>query len=213
MKHGPHSKRPRGRTRRNNNGNANRHYDSNGPDVRIRGTASQIFDKYQSLARDASSSGDRILAESYLQHAEHYFRIMLANNSANGRINALPGDPLFEQMQAAVMNADDAGDDGDDGSDNDSADGAEVIGSGSDDEGAEGSEATGSENTEAEQKPQQRRRRGPGARRPRKPAAAQEAFDAAEPEGEAVVEKKSAPKVDPSETGPDAPDGGASEAA
>ena len=101
MKHGPHSKRPRGRVRRSNNnsnGNTNRHYDSNGPDVRIRGTASQIFDKYQNLARDSSSSGDRVSAESYLQHAEHYFRIMLSNNSANGRVNALPGDPLFEQM-------------------------------------------------------------------------------------------------------------------
>lgn len=95
MKHGSHSKRSRGRARRPNN--ANRHYDSNGPDVRIRGTAAQIFDKYQALARDASSSGDRVAAESYLQHAEHYYRIMMANNAANGRANMHPDEPQLEE--------------------------------------------------------------------------------------------------------------------
>ncbi len=71
-------KRSRGRGRRQSNP-ANRSYDSNGPDVRVRGTANQVFEKYQTLARDAQSSGDRIAAENYLQHAEHYYRIMLAN--------------------------------------------------------------------------------------------------------------------------------------
>lgn len=67
----------RGRNQRRRQGsNPNRALDSNGPDVRIRGTANQIYDKYQALARDASSSGDRIKAESYLQHAEHYFRVI-----------------------------------------------------------------------------------------------------------------------------------------
>ncbi|MBI4030218.1 MAG: DUF4167 domain-containing protein [Proteobacteria bacterium] len=51
-------------------------FDSNGPEVRIRGTAYQICEKYQALAKDASSMGDRVLAESYLQHAEHYQRII-----------------------------------------------------------------------------------------------------------------------------------------
>lgn len=51
-------------------------YDSNGPDVRIRGTAHQVAEKYQTLAKDATSSGDPILAQSYLQHAEHYQRII-----------------------------------------------------------------------------------------------------------------------------------------
>lgn len=60
---------------------ANRSYDSSGPDVKIRGTAMHIYDKYQQLARDASSSGDRIGAENYLQHAEHYYRLMIANNA------------------------------------------------------------------------------------------------------------------------------------
>jgi hypothetical protein len=58
--------------------NINRALDSNGPDVRIRGTANQIYDKYLALARDANSSGDRVKAENYLQHAEHYFRIIKA---------------------------------------------------------------------------------------------------------------------------------------
>lgn len=51
-------------------------FDSNGPDVRIRGTAYQIVEKYQTLAKDAMSSGDRVLAENYLQHAEHYQRLI-----------------------------------------------------------------------------------------------------------------------------------------
>ncbi len=67
----------RGRNQRRRQGvNPNRAYDSNGPEVRIRGTANQIFDKYQALARDAASAGDRVKAENYLQHAEHYFRLI-----------------------------------------------------------------------------------------------------------------------------------------
>ncbi len=55
-----------------------RSYESNGPDVKVRGTASNIAEKYQQLARDAQSSGDRVAAENYLQHAEHYLRIIAA---------------------------------------------------------------------------------------------------------------------------------------
>ena len=71
------------RTRRgNNNRKASnplaRSYESNGPDVKIRGSAQQIADKYLTLARDAQSSGDRVIAENYLQHAEHYSRIVAA---------------------------------------------------------------------------------------------------------------------------------------
>lgn len=54
----------------------NRVFESNGPDVKIRGPASHIAEKYLNLARDAQSSGDPISAENYLQHAEHYFRII-----------------------------------------------------------------------------------------------------------------------------------------
>lgn len=60
-------------------GGGQRNYDSNGPEVKIRGTAAHIFDRYCQLARDASAAGDRIAAENYLQHAEHYYRIMMAN--------------------------------------------------------------------------------------------------------------------------------------
>ena len=79
-------KRQRGRNRRNNNsnnhGNANRSLESNGPDVKVRGTAKQIFDKYETLARDAASSGSRVKAENYRQHAEHYLRIVNAIEAA-----------------------------------------------------------------------------------------------------------------------------------
>jgi len=70
--------RSRGRGRKPGGGNnANRSYESNGPDVKIRGNASHISEKYQQLARDAAASGDRIGAENYLQHAEHYYRLVL----------------------------------------------------------------------------------------------------------------------------------------
>jgi hypothetical protein len=62
--------------------NRNHVFDSNGPDVRVRGTAQQLFEKYLQLGRDATSSGDRVNAESYFQHAEHYFRILNAMNQA-----------------------------------------------------------------------------------------------------------------------------------
>jgi hypothetical protein len=55
-------------------------FDSNGPDMRLRGTAQQLFEKYLQLGRDATGSGDRVMAESYFQHAEHYFRIINAMN-------------------------------------------------------------------------------------------------------------------------------------
>lgn len=74
-------KRQRGRGRRSgggNNNNPNKHFESTGPDVKIRGSAQQILDKYQQYARDAQSSGDRVNAENYLQHAEHYYRVLAA---------------------------------------------------------------------------------------------------------------------------------------
>ncbi len=61
--------------------NPNRAYDSNGPEVKIRGTASHVYEKYLQLARDANSSGDRVMAENYLQHAEHYYRIVAATQA------------------------------------------------------------------------------------------------------------------------------------
>ncbi len=90
MRPGQQNKRGRGRSgsssNNNNNGGGNnrkgqnplsRSYDSSGPDVKIRGTAQHVAEKYMNLARDAQSSGDRVMAENYLQHAEHYNRIIL----------------------------------------------------------------------------------------------------------------------------------------
>ena len=82
MRPGQQNKRGRGRNSNNNNrkgGNPlSRTYDSSGPDVKIRGTAQHIAEKYSALARDAQSSSDNVMAENYLQHAEHYNRIIAA---------------------------------------------------------------------------------------------------------------------------------------
>jgi len=71
------NKRMRGRNRKGQNP-LTRVYESNGPDVKIRGTASHVAEKYLQLARDAQASGDPVAAENYLQHAEHYFRMIAA---------------------------------------------------------------------------------------------------------------------------------------
>ena len=78
MRHGTTNRRQRNRggSGRRNNQQKMQVFDSNGPDVRIRGTAHQVTEKYLALAKDAASSGDRTLAENYLQHAEHYQRII-----------------------------------------------------------------------------------------------------------------------------------------
>lgn len=79
MRQGQQQKRMRGRNNNRKGPNPlSRSYESNGPDVKIRGTAAHIAEKYVQLARDAASSGDPIAAENYLQHAEHYYRIVAA---------------------------------------------------------------------------------------------------------------------------------------
>jgi hypothetical protein len=87
MRNGQNNKRMRNRNNNNNNNNNNnrrgqnpmtRVFESNGPDIKIRGTASHVAEKYVQLARDARSSGDPVAAENYYQHAEHYFRIIAA---------------------------------------------------------------------------------------------------------------------------------------
>ena len=95
---GAQVKRSRGRGRRPQN-NTNRTFDSTGPEIKIRGSASHVYEKYLQLARDANSSGDRVMAENYLQHAEHYFRIMsaaqaqqAAQQGANGKANGNGAD-------------------------------------------------------------------------------------------------------------------------
>ena len=87
MRHGASNRRSRGNNR-NKGGNRAQVYDSNGPDVRIRGTAHQICEKYTLLAKDARATGDHVLAESYLQHAEHYQRIILSIEEQNSAYQA-----------------------------------------------------------------------------------------------------------------------------
>jgi hypothetical protein len=101
-------KRMRGRTHRHGSGgggggggqqyrhtghppmNRNHVFDSNGPDVRLRGTAQQLFEKYLQLGRDATGAGDRVMAEGYFQHAEHYFRILNAMSQAQQQHQPAP---------------------------------------------------------------------------------------------------------------------------
>jgi hypothetical protein len=85
MRNGQNNKRMRNRNNNNNNNNNRRGqnpmtrvFESNGPDIKIRGTASHVAEKYVQLARDARSSGDPVAAENYYQHAEHYFRLIAA---------------------------------------------------------------------------------------------------------------------------------------
>ena len=112
MRQGQQNRRGRGR---NNNRKAHhnpltRSYESNGPDVKIRGTPSHIAEKYMSLARDAQSSGDPVLAENYLQHAEHYNRIIMTFREQNVQLSG-------EAMNGAGRHRDSG--DGEDFSDDD----------------------------------------------------------------------------------------------
>src|SRR6202020_3088586 len=103
MRNGQNNKRMRGRNNNNNNNNNNnrksqnpmtRVFESNGPDLKIRGTPSHIAEKYLQLARDAQSSGDPVAAENYYQHAEHYFRLIAAAQE-----NLRQNQPSFYQQQ------------------------------------------------------------------------------------------------------------------
>ncbi len=91
----------RGRTRNKGPNPLTRSFESNGPDVKIRGTAQHIADKYAQLARDAQASSDPVSAENYLQHAEHYYRLIAA------------AQEQFKQQYGAFQRSDEEGDDGD----------------------------------------------------------------------------------------------------
>ena len=69
----------------------NQSFESNGPGIKIRGSAHQIFERYVALAREAATSGDRVAAENFYQHAEHYFRV--ANESREGNRQGTPPRP------------------------------------------------------------------------------------------------------------------------
>ncbi len=115
--------------------NRNHVFDSSGPDLRVRGTSQQLFEKYLQLGRDATSSGDRVMAESYFQHAEHYFRILNAMNQAaqaNPGVNGGQGsgqqqhggrrqqyEPQGEQPQSNEQRGQEGRSERDDGADRD----------------------------------------------------------------------------------------------
>ena len=161
----------RGRNQRRRQGmNINRALDSNGPDVRIRGTANQIYDKYLALARDASSSGDRVKAENYLQHAEHYFRLIRSlqppqqQQSQNDAVDADGEQPSITDNGEKTRRREN--------NNNDGAVSAETASEDtSDDEKAPEAKANGADPEENEQ-------RRPKRRRPRRPVKGEDAASA-----------------------------------
>ena len=85
MRQNSNQRRGRSRNNQNRRPGRNQSFDSNGPSVRLRGTAAQLNEKYQALARDATSAGDRVMAENYHQHADHYYRVMISLNPPQTR--------------------------------------------------------------------------------------------------------------------------------
>lgn len=117
MRQGQQNRRGRGRNRKSHHNPLTRSFESNGPDVKIRGTPAHIAEKYMSLARDALSSGDPVLAENYLQHAEHYNRIIMAFREQHVQQNgeSMNGGFMRNRSQIDGMDGDEYGeDDGDD---------------------------------------------------------------------------------------------------
>ncbi|MEX2616852.1 MAG: DUF4167 domain-containing protein [Alphaproteobacteria bacterium] len=94
MRQGQNPKRSRGRSGggRRNVSPRHQNFDSNGPSIRIRGNAHQVYEKYLQLARDAYTAGDRIAAENMYQHAEHYFRLVNMEDAENGQPRQNRGD-------------------------------------------------------------------------------------------------------------------------
>lgn len=100
MKHGSSNNRRRNRggsSRKNNNNQKTQVFDSNGPDVRIRGTAFQVAEKYVALAKDAQGAGDTVMYQNYLQHAEHYQRMINSWEEDNAKKSFEISDMDFEK--------------------------------------------------------------------------------------------------------------------
>lgn len=167
-------KRSRGRSRRsggsqNNHSNPNRHYESVGPDVKIRGSAQQVLDKYLQYARDAQTSGDRVLSEAYFQFAEHYQRIVAKQLEAR------------EKAQQARQQRDGRRDDrgrGDADGPSEAGNEAEVEARSKSSEDAAAREEAGSTTEESEEGSGEKpRSSGKGSRTRRKPYAKREKPD------------------------------------
>lgn len=105
--------RSRGRGRKPQNP-MSRNFESNGPDVKIRGNAGHIAEKYSTLARDALSNGDRVIAENYLQHAEHYNRIVAAaQQQSDARAAEIAEKRHAEQEDSGEDNSENVNDEND----------------------------------------------------------------------------------------------------
>src|SRR4029453_6808053 len=109
VRQGQQNRRGRGRNRKSQNP-LSRSFESNGPEMKIRGTPAHIAEKYLTLARDAQSSGDPVLAENYLQHAEHYIRIIMAYREQFNQ----PGDNMNGNGQRRPEGAEGGDEFGDD---------------------------------------------------------------------------------------------------
>lgn len=173
MRQSNQKSRSRGRGRKPQNP-MSRNFESNGPDVKIRGNAGHIAEKYSTLARDALSNGDRVIAENYLQHAEHYNRIVAA---AQQQSEARAAE-MAEKRQAEQ---DATGEDGSENA-NDENNAVEAKSNGKAD--------SSDDNQEAENTPQERK--NSRNRRPRKQVAAEASND----KEESAV-KSNEPSVDP----------------
>lgn len=195
MKQGSNGKgRLRGRNQaskgRGPNRNHNQTYDSNGPGVRVRGNAHQVVEKYQAMARDAAAQGDRVLCENYLQHAEHYFRIILAQNAHN------PGKAQrLDQSQALMDGPESFGDDLEEAAPSEPT--AEATASVGGQQEAPENAAESGVATSSDEEPKPRRRRSRSVR----------AREAAEAERQAVQEQSTAEAQAPGSTAEAAEDG------
>ena len=105
----PRNNNNRRRNRRSGGGNGN-NSESNGPSIKVRGSSKQVYEKYLSLARDARSSGDAVLQESYSQHAEHYARLLIESGkfeSNDNNSNSKPSNGVKSDDQTGNKNSDD----------------------------------------------------------------------------------------------------------
>lgn len=112
MRPSPNSRRLRGRSggggggggRRNGPGRS-QNFESNGPETKVRGSAQQVVEKYLNLAREATIASNRVMAENYYQHAEHYYRIQNANNASGDNADTQGGNgheqPAYQSEQPA----------------------------------------------------------------------------------------------------------------
>ncbi len=164
MRQGQSGKRSRG-NRRNNN-SSSRTVDSNGPEVKIRGTISHVYEKYQALAREANIAGERIASESYMQHAEHYYRLMNQAAAGNGQSNR-QNAPNDGQQQNQVQNQTQPSSGGNGAADKDGQDDASKA------DGRNGSSESGP--TETSGRRRRRRGRRPASNRPNTETPAAEA--------------------------------------